>query len=92
MNPSSNQIGGTIRALLGPILVYAAAKGWISNEWIAGILSIGSVIATVVWSWYTNSVPAMVAAVAESDDVKKVIVTPALAMTTPSLKVVSSRS
>ena len=86
---NSTQIGGLIRTVLAWVGGYVIAKGWLPSDLVTNIIGLGTVLAVAGWSWYTNSTPVMVAAIAESPDVHKVVVTPALAMATPNLKVVA---
>ncbi len=86
---NSTQIGGLIRTALAFLTGYLVSKGWVSSTIANDLIGLGSVLGVAVWSWYTNSTPAMVAAVAEAPEVKKVITTPGLAMAIPSIKVVS---
>lgn len=85
---NSTQFGGFARAILAWLGGFMLAKGWISAEYINDIVGLGSVIAVAVWSWYSNSTPAMIAAVAEAPEVTKIVTTPAMAMAIPSTKVV----
>jgi len=49
-----DQIGGIFRALAGPVLTLAAAKGWIASEDTAWIVASISGVATAIWSVWTN--------------------------------------
>lgn len=44
------ELGGIVRAVLGPVVAYAAGKGWIGAESVAAVLAAGAAIATAVWS------------------------------------------
>lgn len=75
---NSDQIGGLLRTILTFIGGVIVSKGWIPvaamNEIVGGVVAIG----VAIWSWKTNSTPAMVASVADKPEVAKVVA-PALA-------------
>jgi hypothetical protein len=94
MNP--DQINGILRIVVPSVMStftgFALAHGFTNESWIAFSASVLTILATLVsvaLSWHSHTLPVMLDAVAQSPDVHKVVVTPALAMTTPSLKVVA---
>ncbi len=84
---NSDQIGGIIRAAMAIFAGWAVAHGFTEATWLAttgGVVA----VATAIWSWYSNSTTALVAAVAKAPEVDKVLVrTPALVDAVPSPKV-----
>lgn len=87
---NGSQIGGILRAILGPIIAYIAAKGWIP---VGTLNEIGSAVVAIViaiWSWKTNSTTAMISTVAAQPEVAKVVTTPTIASADPSPKVTST--
>lgn len=86
---NADQIGGIIRALMAGLSGYAIAFGFTDSQWITITAAIVSVI-TVLWSIYSNSTHQQIVSVAESPEVKQVVVKdPGLAMSIPSNKVVA---
>jgi len=51
---TTEEIGGIVRAVLGPVVAYAAGKGWIGAESVAAVVAAGMAVATAVWSVLTK--------------------------------------
>jgi hypothetical protein len=51
---NGEQFGGVIRAVVAPIVAFAAGKGWIGAADVAAVVSGLVVLATALWSWKTN--------------------------------------
>ena len=93
---NADQLNGILRIIVPAIMSafsgLALAHGFTSESWITFsgcVLTLLVTLVSVAMSWHYHSLPVMIDTVAQSPDVHKVIVTPALAMTTPSLKVVA---
>ena len=93
---TSDQINGIVRivvpAIMSSLSGFALSHGFTDASWLAvsgAVLTILVTLFSVAASWHSHTLPVMIDTVAQSPDVHKVIVTPALAMTTPSLKVVA---
>jgi hypothetical protein len=82
-----DQTGGLIRAFMAMFAGWALAHGIDAATWLALTGGVVAVV-TALWSLYANSLPKMLESVAKSPEVKKIITTPGLAMTTPHPKVV----
>lgn len=52
---SGSKIGGIIRAVAAPLIAYAAAKGWITDDETGELLITGlAALATAAWSIYSK--------------------------------------
>ncbi len=85
-----SQIEGIVRWAIGIAVTWCTAKGWLPAGMGADVIAAGVLLATIGWSWYTNKTTVMIAAVAQSDSVQKIVTTPEISKADPSPKVVST--
>ena len=86
---NSTQFGSMIRIIMGALAGISGTLGVLKDvDWVA-VTSVLVALGTSGWSYFAHTTPKLIATIAESPDVHKVVVTPALAMVVPSLKVVA---
>lgn len=83
------QVEGLLRDIGKYVSLYVAAKGWLDDATLQTIIGVGIATILSAWSYYTNKTTTMISAVAQSDKVSKVVVTPAVAAADSSPKVVA---
>ena len=93
---NTDQINGILRILVPSVMStftgFALAHGFTPELWLSFSASIMTIVATLVavaLSWHSHTIPVMADALADSAEVHKVEVTPALALATKSIKVVA---
>ena len=85
-----DQATGIARILIAYLVAKLVASGIISNEIAAEIVSLGTLVVMAFWSYIANTLQALLAKLANSPDVHKIIVKDAsVASAVPSPKVVS---
>ncbi len=85
---NADQISGLVRSIMLTFSGIAIAHGFTDTTWVAFTGGVVALIG-VLWSLYTNSTTSLITSVADKSEVSKVVVTPGLAMSIPSRKVVS---
>lgn len=87
VNPT--QMGGIVRDVIKAVGLFFVFNGYVDGGMLEMIAGMGAALGASAWSWYTNKTSTMVAAIAESDRVAKVVTTPEIANKVPSPKVVA---
>lgn len=57
------QLKGIVERIATIGVTYAAAKGWIPNDQVAGIVSVVVLLGSIAWGWKVNTAPALKTAV-----------------------------
>lgn len=47
---NQEELGGVVRAVIAPLVAYAAGKGWIGADSVALVVTAIAAVATAVWS------------------------------------------
>lgn len=87
---NDEQITGQARILVSALVMYMVGAGWLPEGIAPTLIAFLVVAGLMAWSYITHTVQAMVHHIQKSDDVKRVLVTPALAFAVDSPKVVAS--
>jgi hypothetical protein len=81
-----------VPSIMSSLSGFALSHGFTDASWLAvsgAVLTILVTLFSVAASWHSHTIPVMADALADSPDVHKVLVTPALAIATKSVKVVA---
>lgn len=72
---NKEQVGAAAQTIIACVLTWAGAKGWLDNDTLNMLLSVGGVVAAVVWGVRANSTVAQVNRLAAKPEVAAITTT-----------------